>query len=241
MNTRSDRASVLVLAVVALCLLSTVTEAAAASDVPTGPVTTAAPPELSPAAGTDQPAGPTREDVWSHLDRLGFPVGAGNSDNAEFRRGLCLAREFAGFKASRARLASREIAALLGLTHQLPPPVGALNGLNVSITCQVGYFVDGDTTLRLFRVTTGALDATPRGTFKVQRRTDGWRRSSLYPVNLYKPVSINGAIAVHGVPDPGMIRTVPSSHGCVRVPNRQMDWLFPRLTIGSPVRVYGRW
>jgi hypothetical protein len=180
--------------------------------------------------------------VIAHLEDLGFPVGQGLAvTGAETRRGLCIARDLAGLGASRSTLRVDEAASLLALTSPLPAPKAAIEGMNVSITCQAGYYVSEGQVERIFKVTTGTGDGTPRGVFKVQRRTDGWRRSTLYPVMLYKPVNINGAIAVHGVPTPSMIRTSPASHGCIRVPNRQMDWLFPRLQHGEKVRVYGRW
>jgi hypothetical protein len=220
--------------VVLLCLVL-LPAAAHGTESPASPV---AGSETGP--GTAPPSGPAA--VFTHLQAIGLPVG-GTPDPAstESLRGLCLAREMAGLTPSRRPLRPSEESALLALLAPVQAPKGSIPGLNVSITCQAGFYVENGLVQRSLRVTTGTRDGTPRGVFKVQRRTDGWRRSTLYPVMLYKPVNINGAIAVHGVPDPSMIRTIPSSRGCIRVPNRQMDWLFPRLQIGSKVRVYGRW
>jgi hypothetical protein len=227
--------------VVATCALPA---AAVAAELPSAPPSA---PPLHQQFSADAPVmvPPTMptsaSDTFRRLDELGFPVGDGDPKSAEARRGLCLAREFAGLDPVRTRLIPSEHSALSALQKPLPAPDRAVDGLNVSITCQAAYFVTDGVVERMFRVTTGAADSTPRGVFKVQRRTDGWRRSTLYPVMLYKPLNINGPIAVHGVPQPSFIRTAPASHGCVRLPNRGMDWLFPRLPIGASVRVYGRW
>jgi lipoprotein-anchoring transpeptidase ErfK/SrfK len=54
---------------------------------------------------------------------------------------------------------------------------------------------------------------------------------------MYRPKYFTGGIAVHGSPS---IPPVPASHGCVRVSNSAIDWLWDSwgLPIGTTVMVY---
>jgi lipoprotein-anchoring transpeptidase ErfK/SrfK len=54
---------------------------------------------------------------------------------------------------------------------------------------------------------------------------------------LYRPKYFTGGVAVHGFPD---VPPYAASHGCVRVTNAAMDWLWAtgRTPIGRPVWVY---
>ena len=201
--------------------------------------------------------------VLRHLDVLGFPVGAvaqlsADADTSadpkvpadtnlsvrgEQRRGLCIAREFAGLRSHRGGLRPSEIPGLLKLSRPLPTPTGAVTGLNVSLTCQAAWYAEAGKVMRIMRATTGAQPGwTPKGTFKVTWRTKGWTYSTIYKdARLYKIHHFKGAVGFHGVVSPSWIHTKPASHGCVRLPNRDMDWLEPRMPPGALVRVYGAW
>jgi peptidoglycan hydrolase-like protein with peptidoglycan-binding domain len=74
---------------------------------------------------------------------------------------------------------------------------------------------------------------TPTGTFKVQRKLKGWRRSSLGL--LYYPNYIVNGIAVHGSPS---IPTRPASHGCIRVPMFAAKELSLLMPVGMEVLIY---
>lgn len=74
---------------------------------------------------------------------------------------------------------------------------------------------------------------TPTGTFKVQRKIKGWRRSSLGL--LYYPSYIVNGIAIHGSPS---VPTRPASHGCIRVPMFAARELSSLLSIGVEVLIY---
>lgn len=76
---------------------------------------------------------------------------------------------------------------------------------------------------------------TPNGTYAVERKIKGWRRSPLGL--LYKPSYFNGGIAFHGHPS---VPTRPVSHGCVRMPIQFADWFFDHAApVGMAVHVYG--
>lgn len=74
---------------------------------------------------------------------------------------------------------------------------------------------------------------TPTGTFKVQRKINGWRLSSLGL--LYYPSYIVNGIAIHGSLS---IPVYPASHGCIRVPMFAARELSSLLPIGTEVEVY---
>jgi peptidoglycan hydrolase-like protein with peptidoglycan-binding domain len=77
---------------------------------------------------------------------------------------------------------------------------------------------------------------TPEGMFNIQRQVDGFDRSPLG--FLYRPKYFTTTgIAVHGYTD---VPPYPASHGCVRVPNAAMDFMWNSniLPIGAAVWVY---
>lgn len=71
--------------------------------------------------------------------------------------------------------------------------------------------------------------STPRGTFAVYMERDYLHESTLELGSMYRPKYFTGAIAVHGSPS---IPPFPASHGCVRVSNAAMNWLWD--TWGMP-------
>ena len=82
---------------------------------------------------------------------------------------------------------------------------------------------------------TRAVARTPEGMFRVERQINGVRISSLG--ELYRPKYFVGGYAIHGSPS---IPPYPASHGCVRVSNPAIDymWAANLLPIGTPVHVY---
>lgn len=78
---------------------------------------------------------------------------------------------------------------------------------------------------------------TPTGSFAVGRQVDGMHSSSLELGEMWRPKFFNGGIAVHGS---GSIPPYPASHGCVRVSNSAMNWIWDvwRAPAGTPVVVY---
>jgi len=73
---------------------------------------------------------------------------------------------------------------------------------------------------------------TPRGTFTVSRRIDGWRNAELG--RLYNPLYFNGGIAFHGALS---VPLYPASHGCARVPMHIAEYLPGRIPNGTTVYV----
>ncbi len=78
---------------------------------------------------------------------------------------------------------------------------------------------------------------TPAGTFQVGRQVDGSYESSLELGSMWRPKFFNGGIAVHGS---GSVPPSPASHGCVRVANGAMNWIWDSwgAPAGTAVIVY---
>ncbi len=74
---------------------------------------------------------------------------------------------------------------------------------------------------------------TPRGTFTVLRKINGWRLSSLGL--MYYPSYIFNGIAVHGSVS---VPARPASHGCIRVPMFAAKELSGLMPVGIEVIVY---
>ncbi|NNF88877.1 MAG: murein L,D-transpeptidase [Acidimicrobiia bacterium] len=74
---------------------------------------------------------------------------------------------------------------------------------------------------------------TPRGSFTFYKQYDGWRIS--YLGGLYRPWYFLGGYAIHGS---ASVPPYPASHGCVRVPNWEADYLASVLWVGLPVHVW---
>ncbi|MEG3615946.1 L,D-transpeptidase family protein [Isoptericola haloaureus] len=64
---------------------------------------------------------------------------------------------------------------------------------------------------------------TPTGTYSVYMERDYLHESTLELGAMYRPKYFTGGIAVHGSPS---IPPVPASHGCIRVSNAAMNWLW---------------
>ncbi|HET8680869.1 MAG TPA: L,D-transpeptidase family protein [Micromonosporaceae bacterium] len=77
--------------------------------------------------------------------------------------------------------------------------------------------------------------STPTGRYTVFRQVDGYDPGPLGV--LYRPKYFVGGVAVHGYPS---VPPYPASHGCVRVTNAAMDWLWANgaLPVGRQVWVY---
>jgi lipoprotein-anchoring transpeptidase ErfK/SrfK len=114
-------------------------------------------------------------------------------------------------------------------THQIL--IVAVNGraawvFNASSGSDVPYTLDG------VRYTAH----TPEGMFNILRQVDGYDKSPLG--ELYRPKYFtNTGIAVHGYTD---VPPYPASHGCVRVSNAAIDYMWANniLPIGAAVWVY---
>jgi hypothetical protein len=100
----------------------------------------------------------------------------------------------------------------------------------VDQTRQVLYTVeDGDIT-NVLHVSTGAGGATHDGTFRVRGKTAGFS-----PNHLYYPSYFDGYRALHGWTE---VPTYAASHGCVRIPYWNAQWVYGLADYGTRVVIY---
>ena len=123
---------------------------------------------------------------------------------------------------------------------------GPADRIEVDLTTQVLYLVKGGELVRIVPVSSGsgvtyrtkgggyAHANTPVGTFTITRHIRGEHHSDLGV--LISPMYFYKGWAIHGSPS---VPAYPASHGCVRVPNWDIAWLFDRVPVGMPVQVYG--
>jgi lipoprotein-anchoring transpeptidase ErfK/SrfK len=123
---------------------------------------------------------------------------------------------------------------------------GASNRVEVDLTKQVLYYVEGGALTRIMPVSSGsgasyttssggtARSLTPVGSYAVQRKIPGTRVADLG--ELYDPMYFYQGWAIHGS---NSVPAYPASHGCIRVTRSDALWLYPRVPVGFPVAIYG--
>jgi len=130
---------------------------------------------------------------------------------------------------------------------QVPQLVGGSpNRIEVDLTKQVLYLVNGNALQRIMPVSSGngatyetkdggsARSLTPVGTYRIERNIRGERVADLG--TLYDPMYFYRGWAIHGS---SSVPPYPASHGCVRVTRPDALWLFDRAPIGMQVVLHG--
>ena len=114
-----------------------------------------------------------------------------------------------------------------------PRPKSTADGFHIEIdqTRQVLYTVDHGTITNIMHVSTGKASTPTRdGWFRVNRKLAGFSAN-----HLYYPSYFDGNRAIHGWTE---VPTYPASHGCVRVPYWNAQWIFGVAEYGTRVIVY---
>jgi len=185
-----------------------------------------------------------RRQAEQRLWELGYWAGPidGKFDSAS-RHALIAFQKVEG-RPRTGNLTSTELKALLSASRPHPRSE-AYGHIEIDLTRQVLFVIDETgTVIRVLPVSTGNeghyMDHgqvhrahTPQGTFKVLRKIDGWRFSSLG--QLYYPSYIVNGIAVHGSLS---VPTYPASHGCIRVPMFAAKELSGLMPVAIEVSVY---
>ena len=128
----------------------------------------------------------------------------------------------------------------------LQPQTTSGHWFEIDKTRQLLLIVDDGTIRHIFNTSTGSNSpyvqggvtytaTTPSGQFAVFRQVDALDPGPLG--DLWRPKYFNGGIAIHGSPSiPGF----PASHGCARLSNPAIDWIWSsnELPIGTHVTVY---
>ncbi len=134
--------------------------------------------------------------------------------------------------------------ALAGPRRPSPRQHGSGLHIEADLTLQVVYVVSDGRIEQILDASSGSgqqyvvdgdvrIAHTPEGSFRVERKINGWHRSVLGL--LYRPAFFVGGYALHGAPN---VPPFPASHGCIRITTTAMDGLYDRLAFGTPVLVY---
>jgi lipoprotein-anchoring transpeptidase ErfK/SrfK len=118
--------------------------------------------------------------------------------------------------------------------------------IEIDLTDDLMMFVTNGTLGAVLNTSTGggytytsggvtAVAHTPVGVFHIARQVDGMVTDSLG--QLWRPKFFEGGFAIHG---DGYVPAVPVSHGCARVSNEAIDWIWASnmAPIGTEVWVY---
>lgn len=178
------------------------------------------------------------------LSELGYWTGPVDGKFDSNSRHALIAFQKVERRARTGKLTLDELNALRAATRPHPRHAGYPH-VEIDLARQVLFVIDesGEIT-RILPVSTGNgaryMDhgqihraRTPTGTFKVLRKINGWRLSSLGL--MYYPNYIINGIAIHGS---FSIPTHPASHGCIRVPMFAAKELSSLLPIGIEVSIY---
>lgn len=201
------------------------------------------------------------------LTKLKIPTGPIDKDfGGQTARGLCTFRLIAGLKPSRNNVDASLLAKMrkyqdtYGSLAKTPAPTlkGSSTYVLVDKTCQILLYVEGGTYVRAIAASTGkAGHTTPDSTkYRLNNTEKGWKCSGDYPDNketgtcnkqssgefgtstsrgnMYNRRHIVGGYFVHGSMS---VPTYPASHGCIRIPVPDSDWMFHNVGNSSDPRI----
>jgi peptidoglycan hydrolase-like protein with peptidoglycan-binding domain len=202
--------------------------------VPRPPAPTA-PEPATPAVLSPGDRGPEVRALQERLQALGYwlvaPDGSYGSSTAHavtaLQKAAGLARDGVAGPATQA--------ALDNIGRVQPRSTGG-HVVEVDLRRQLLVVADGGRATWVFDTSTGAVaGTTPTGHYRIQRQVDGYDPGP--NGTLYRPKYFHEGVAVHGYTS---VPPAPASHGCVRVTNAAMDflWATGALPIGAEVWVY---
>jgi peptidoglycan hydrolase-like protein with peptidoglycan-binding domain len=218
-------------------------------------VTTTAPPTVTPAPpGTPPPAQPTIElgasgpavlALQERLTELGYWLGTADgvfSDSTE--QAVYALQKVAGI--SRDGVVGPQTSAALAAGSVPVPRPAPGRVIEVDLERDLLMFVTDGKLDYVLNTSTGggytysdngvtAVASTPTGEFSVYREVDGMVVDSLG--ELWRPKYFDGGFAIHG---DSYVPPEPVSHGCVRVSDEAIDWIWTDdlAPIGTAVWIY---
>ncbi len=118
----------------------------------------------------------------------------------------------------------------------------------VSIPDRKLAVIDNDTVIRIFPVAVGAdVSPSPTGEFQVVNRLDNptyYHPGTVIPPGVGNPIGTRWiglnkkGYGIHGTNVPQSIGKA-SSHGCIRLRNRDVEQLFALMEVGDTVEIHG--
>ena len=143
--------------------------------------------------------------------------------------------------------ATPEVLAALDVAADPAPllPDGGATRVEIDLKRQVLLYWRDGALAKILPVSTGngkrycaegrcGVAVTPSGSYRIERRIRGVRRSHLGV--LYDPLYFKGGYAIHGSPS---VPAYPASHGCVRIPMHSTRWFFDNVPDRTPVYLVG--
>jgi L,D-transpeptidase catalytic domain len=202
--------------------------------------------QSSPAKKSNRPAPLSASEISEAkdlLDRLGYWIDASAKGKvASLRHALIAFQKIEGRKRTGV-LTVEELEALRKAQSPRPFETGYPH-IEVDLHRQVLFVVGAGADLRILPISSASGEffteggetrqaITPTGRFKVYRKIEGWRKSTLGL--LYYPSYIHYGIAIHGAPS---VPPSPASHGCIRIPMFAAREFSRLATVGMVVIVY---
>lgn len=213
---------------------------------------------LAPISTSAAPADPNVREAQLILTKFGIPVGpVDGMFGPQTARGFCAFRQIVpGAVPSRGNYTTgfmqraREYNARYRSLRDIPAPTrsGQSTYVLVNETCQAMFYVENGRYVRVMPVSTGKAGyGTPNGEYSLGYTQRGWSCSTSYPEscrtqsagrfaathgtygNMYNKRNFTGAYYVHGSTS---VPTYPASHGCIRVPINDSDWMYDHVGNG---------
>ena len=205
------------------------------------------PPPAEPAALQRGDQGPAVLALQQRLAELGYFMTAPDGDfGAATQQAVWALQKAAGL--GRDGLVGPATQAALDAGTRPQPRTTSGRVIEVDLRRQLLLAVDDGAVTRVINASSGnnktyeALGRqqrayTPTGDYSVVREINGMHESTLELGSMYRPKYFRGGWAVHGS---GSIPPYPASHGCVRVSNAAMNWIWDSwgAPLGTRVLVY---
>lgn len=188
------------------------------------------------------------------MTKFGLPTGAVDGlYGPNTARALCAFRQMSGLPVSRSTVDAALLAKLRSYNTAYASlasvPAASLNGhatyLLAQKQCQAMLYVENGRYQRIMPMSTGMRGHdTPNGIYSLSSTRRGWSCSTIYPEscnyhavgrfvgisdygNMYnKRFFRSGGYYVHGST---AVPTYPASHGCIRVPVSDSDWMYDHV------------
>jgi lipoprotein-anchoring transpeptidase ErfK/SrfK len=184
--------------------------------------------------GPGSAGGATTKFIQERLVALGYlPSKAITGHLGPWTKAAVLA--FQGWeKLQRDAVPGPQTVARLKVAKRPTPLAGTGKRIEVHLTAQVAFLVEGSRVTRVIKVSSGAPGFdTPVGNYAIYRKhLKDWS----YPYSVWLPYAsyFVGGIAFHESPS---VPAYPASHGCVRVPQDDAPAVYAFARLNTPVKV----